>query len=86
MRGGIWGCGWGWGRWGKVVIVWVKVGVKLWVCEKCGGSWKNDIGLKYYKEKVRILCNLLYDFIVEILRRGKKFKYVMIVVDNVLEG
>lgn len=31
-----------------------------WVCEKCGGSWKNDIGLKYHLEKSRSPCNPSY--------------------------
>lgn len=28
-----------------------------WVCEKCGGSWKNDIGLKYHLTKSQTSCN-----------------------------
>lgn len=28
-----------------------------WTCEKCGGSWKNDLGLKYHLEKSRTSCN-----------------------------
>lgn len=28
-----------------------------WICEKCGGSWKNGIGLKYHLEKSNTLCN-----------------------------
>ena len=28
-----------------------------WVCEKCGGVWKNDIGLKYHLTKSRTSCN-----------------------------
>ncbi|KAF5126148.1 hypothetical protein E5D57_010843 [Metarhizium anisopliae] len=31
-----------------------------WVCETCGGSWKNDIGLKYHLEKSQTPCNLQY--------------------------
>lgn len=31
-----------------------------WTCEKCGGSWKNDIGLKYHLEKSRTTCNPSY--------------------------
>ena len=30
---------------------------KPWVCEKCGGAWKNDIGLKYHLEKSKTACN-----------------------------
>ncbi|KAF6815846.1 TFIIIC transcription initiation factor complex subunits Tfc3 [Colletotrichum sojae] len=26
-------------------------------CEKCGGTWKNDVGLKYHLEKSRTTCN-----------------------------
>lgn len=32
-----------------------------WKCEKCGGSWKNDIGLKYHLEKSRTPCNPTFD-------------------------
>ncbi|CEJ94545.1 hypothetical protein VHEMI10068 [[Torrubiella] hemipterigena] len=28
-----------------------------WMCDKCGGSWKNDIGLKYHLEKSNTPCN-----------------------------
>ncbi|PWI66472.1 hypothetical protein PCL_05170 [Purpureocillium lilacinum] len=31
-----------------------------WTCEKCGGSWKNDLGLKYHLEKSRSSCNTSY--------------------------
>ncbi|KAH6891999.1 hypothetical protein B0T10DRAFT_282465 [Thelonectria olida] len=34
---------------------------KPWKCEKCGGTWKNDIGLKYHQEKSRTSCNPSYD-------------------------
>jgi len=30
------------------------------VCEKCGGSWKNDVGLKYHQTKARTACNPSY--------------------------
>lgn len=30
---------------------------RKWICEKCGGSWKNDIGLKYHVEKSKTPCN-----------------------------
>ncbi|WYZ39010.1 hypothetical protein EsH8_III_000924 [Colletotrichum jinshuiense] len=29
-------------------------------CEKCGGTWKNDVGLKYHLEKSRTPCNPSY--------------------------
>jgi transcription factor C subunit 3 len=28
-----------------------------WKCEKCGNSWKNDIGLKYHLTKAQVPCN-----------------------------
>lgn len=31
-----------------------------WVCEKCGGTWKNDIGLKYHLTKSQTSCNPAY--------------------------
>ncbi|KAG8158812.1 hypothetical protein KVR01_011255 [Diaporthe batatas] len=31
-----------------------------YVCEKCGGTWKNDIGLKYHLEKAKVSCNPFY--------------------------
>ena len=31
-----------------------------WVCETCGGSWKNDIGLKYHLTKSQTPCNPTY--------------------------
>lgn len=31
--------------------------MKSWVCDKCGGKWKNDIGLKYHLEKSKTTCN-----------------------------
>lgn len=30
---------------------------KHFVCDKCGGSWKNDVGLKYHQRKSRTSCN-----------------------------
>ncbi|RSL51917.1 hypothetical protein CEP54_011169 [Fusarium duplospermum] len=48
-------------------------GSKPWVCEKCGGSWKNDIGLKYHLEKSRTACNPSFDEATAgPVRRGKK--------------
>jgi hypothetical protein len=32
-------------------------GLKPWKCEKCGGAWKNDIGLKYHLTKAQVSCN-----------------------------
>lgn len=31
-----------------------------WVCEKCGGIWKNDNGLKYHLENSKTRCNPYY--------------------------
>lgn len=31
-----------------------------WICDKCGGEWKNDIGLKYHLEKAKVPCNPFY--------------------------
>ncbi|KAM6512897.1 hypothetical protein FSOLCH5_010591 [Fusarium solani] len=48
-------------------------GPRPWVCEKCGGSWKNDIGLKYHLEKSRTACNPSFDEATAgPVRRGKK--------------
>jgi hypothetical protein len=33
---------------------------KPFQCEKCGGSWKNDLGLKYHLTKSRTSCNRDY--------------------------
>ena len=35
--------------------------LKPWRCEKCGGTWKNDIGLKYHLEKAKVPCNPSFD-------------------------
>ncbi|KAH7166263.1 hypothetical protein EDB81DRAFT_943184 [Dactylonectria macrodidyma] len=43
-----------------------------WACEKCGGSWKNDIGLKYHLEKSRTPCNPSFDASEPTPRRGRK--------------
>ncbi|KAF0331635.1 hypothetical protein GQ607_001381 [Colletotrichum asianum] len=29
-------------------------------CEKCGGTWKNDVGMKYHLEKSKTTCNPNY--------------------------
>lgn len=36
-------------------------GVKPYVCSTCGGSWKNDLGLKYHLEKAQVPCNPNFD-------------------------
>lgn len=36
-------------------------GAKPYVCQTCGGSWKNDIGLKYHLEKAQVPCNPNFD-------------------------
>ncbi|KAK0639049.1 hypothetical protein B0T16DRAFT_497211 [Cercophora newfieldiana] len=36
-------------------------GAKIWKCEKCGGTWKNDIGLKYHQTKAQTPCNPDFD-------------------------
>ena len=33
---------------------------KPYTCENCGGSWKNDLGLKYHLEKSKTSCNPNY--------------------------
>ncbi|KAH7152531.1 hypothetical protein B0J13DRAFT_266600 [Dactylonectria estremocensis] len=43
-----------------------------WACEKCGGSWKNDIGLKYHLEKSRTSCNPSFNAAEPTPRRGRK--------------
>lgn len=43
-----------------------------WTCEKCGGTWKNDIGLKYHLEKSRTPCNPSFDPSEPTPRRGRK--------------
>ncbi|KAI6781252.1 TFIIIC transcription initiation factor complex subunits Tfc3 [Emericellopsis cladophorae] len=42
--------------------------IKPWKCEKCGGAWKNDIGLKYHLEKARVPCNVNWDPAAEAAR------------------
>ncbi|KAL7913559.1 hypothetical protein GGI35DRAFT_214741 [Trichoderma velutinum] len=34
---------------------------KGWKCDKCGRTWKNDIGLKYHLEKSQTSCNPSYN-------------------------
>ncbi|KAL6911068.1 hypothetical protein GGI43DRAFT_391928 [Trichoderma evansii] len=33
---------------------------KRWKCDKCGRTWKNDIGLKYHLERSQTSCNPSY--------------------------
>ncbi|KAM5342741.1 hypothetical protein ACJ41O_013707 [Fusarium nematophilum] len=48
-------------------------GARPWVCDKCGNSWKNDIGLKYHLEKSRTSCNPSFDeFKAPPIRRARK--------------
>lgn len=42
-----------------------------WVCEKCGGIWKNDIGLKYHLEKAKVSCNPFYANNPELMVKAK---------------
>lgn len=42
-----------------------------YVCEKCGGTWKNDIGLKYHLEKAKVLCNPFYAENPELMVKAK---------------
>ncbi|KAG6187116.1 hypothetical protein E4U36_008397 [Claviceps purpurea] len=43
-----------------------------WTCEKCGGSWKNDLGLKYHLEKSKTPCNPRYYFLDQGMGRKSK--------------
>lgn len=43
-----------------------------WVCEKCGGEWKNDVGLKYHLEKARVICNPYYAEHPELMAKTTK--------------
>ncbi|KAH8174242.1 b-block binding subunit of TFIIIC domain-containing protein [Sarocladium implicatum] len=59
-----------------------RAGVKPWVCEKCGGSWKNDLGLKYHQQKARTSCNPNFDPAQEMARRGRKPKYALFLPED----
>ncbi|KAL2151805.1 hypothetical protein VTH82DRAFT_4988 [Thermothelomyces myriococcoides] len=48
-----------------------SAGAKPYVCELCGGSWKNDIGLKYHQQKAQVSCNPNFDPAV-LLERSRK--------------
>lgn len=47
-----------------------------WICEKCGGEWKNDIGLKYHLEKAKVPCNPYYAEHPELMVKVVKAKPV----------
>jgi hypothetical protein len=49
-----------------------KANAKPYRCEKCGGAWKNDLGLKYHLEKSQTTCNSNYD--AEAVRDRKREK------------
>lgn len=40
-------------------------------CEKCGNTWKNDVGLKYHQTKAKVTCNPNFDpnSVIENMRR-----------------
>ncbi|ROV92852.1 hypothetical protein VSDG_06423 [Cytospora chrysosperma] len=42
-----------------------------YTCEKCGGTWKNDIGLKYHLEKAKTTCNPYYAEHPELMVKAK---------------
>lgn len=44
------------------------------VCEKCGGTWKNDIGLKYHLEKAKVPCNPFYAENPELMVKAKRVR------------
>ncbi|KAL2159637.1 hypothetical protein VTH06DRAFT_2206 [Thermothelomyces fergusii] len=48
-----------------------SAGAKPYVCELCGGSWKNDIGLKYHQQKAQVSCNPNFDPAI-LLERSRK--------------
>ncbi|KAK4250217.1 hypothetical protein C7999DRAFT_29253 [Corynascus novoguineensis] len=49
----------------------LSAGAKPYVCELCGGAWKNDIGLKYHLQKAQVPCNPNFDPAV-LLDRSRK--------------
>ncbi|KAK4033835.1 hypothetical protein C8A01DRAFT_49642 [Parachaetomium inaequale] len=49
----------------------LPAGAKPYVCELCGGSWKNDIGLKYHLQKAQVPCNPNFDPNI-LLERSRK--------------
>lgn len=50
---------------------------KPWKCEKCGGAWKNDLGLKYHLEKAKTTCNPNWDPLLEPPKELKKPKKML---------
>lgn len=48
-----------------------KVKLDKYICEKCGGTWKNDIGLKYHLEKAKTTCNPYYAEHPELMVKAK---------------
>ncbi|KAL2263002.1 hypothetical protein VTK26DRAFT_8668 [Humicola hyalothermophila] len=47
-------------------------GVKPYVCPTCGGSWKNDLGLKYHLEKAQTPCNPNFDPATVLSRKRRR--------------
>ncbi|KAK5657268.1 hypothetical protein OQA88_3327 [Cercophora sp. LCS_1] len=47
-------------------------GVKSYKCEKCGNTWKNDLGLKYHLTKAQTPCNPNFDPAALIERAAKR--------------
>ena len=52
----------------------LPAGAKPYVCEKCGGAWKNDLGLKYHVEKAQVPCNPSFDPTILLERSRKRRK------------
>ncbi len=50
------------------------VNVKVYVCDLCGGSWKNDVGLKYHRTKSKSSCNPDYRLVLEANLPNKRRK------------
>ncbi|KAK7735604.1 hypothetical protein SLS53_007343 [Cytospora paraplurivora] len=48
-----------------------KIKLDKYTCEKCGGTWKNDIGLKYHLEKAKTACNPYYAEHPELMVKAK---------------
>ncbi|KAG7288811.1 hypothetical protein NEMBOFW57_005169 [Staphylotrichum longicolle] len=69
-RGGPRGGGRGRGKKGQPL----GAGAKPYVCELCGGAWKNDLGLKYHLEKAQVPCNPNFDPAVLLERSRKRRK------------
>ena len=52
----------------------LPAGAKPYVCELCGGAWKNDLGLKYHLQKAQVPCNPNFDPAVLLERSRKRRK------------